>query len=354
MKALILAGGTGTRLRPLTHSLPKQLIPIANKPIILYAIEHIKQAGISDIGIILSPETGEQIIRVLNENCTNVSLTYITQEKPLGLAHAVKTAKNYLGDSSFIMYLGDNMIGGGVTKIIEEFNSSKSDAAILLKEIEDPRKFGVAELDQFGNIKFLIEKPKCPSSNLALVGIYLFTSSIHDAISKISPSERGELEITDAIQQLLQSNRKIKTTILEEWWIDTGKKDDLLKANKIILNQQSNSCINGEIDSLSKVIGPVTIEKDTSIINSIIKGPVVIGANSKVTNSTIYPYTSIGSNCIIENSTLAESVILSKSKISHIAKMRESIIGYRSIVAKSNNSEGYTNLIIGNDTEVLL
>ena len=166
MKALILAGGSGTRLRPLTHSLPKQLIPIANKPIILYAIEHLKQAGINDIGIILSPETGEQIIQVLNEYCTNVSLTYIKQEKPLGLAHAVKTAKNYLGDSSFIMYLGDNMIGGGVSNIIDEFNSSKSDAAILLKEIEDPRKFGVAELDQCGNIKSLIEKPKCPSSNL--------------------------------------------------------------------------------------------------------------------------------------------------------------------------------------------
>tara|TARA_B100000029_G_scaffold515981_1_gene625913 strand:+ start:945 stop:2078 length:1134 start_codon:yes stop_codon:yes gene_type:complete len=354
MKALILAGGSGTRLRPLTHSLPKQLIPIANKPIILYAIEHLKQAGINDIGIILSPETGNQIIRVLNENCTNVSLTYVYQEKPLGLAHAVKTAENYLGDSSFIMYLGDNMIGGGVTNMIEEFNSSKSDAAILLKEIEDPRKFGVAELDQCGNIKSLIEKPKCPSSNLALVGVYVFNKTIHKAIENIHPSNRGELEITDAIQELVDSNYKINTNILRDWWIDTGKKDDLLKANTIILNQQSNSCINGEIDSLSKVIGAVSIEKDTSIINSTIKGPVVIGANSKIINSIIYPYTSIGANCIIENSTLAESVILSKSKISHIAKLRESIIGHRSIVAKSNNSEGHTNLIIGDDTEVLL
>lgn len=354
MKALILAGGSGTRLRPLTHSLPKQLIPIANKPIILYAIEHLKQAGINDIGIILSPETGEQIIQVLNEYCTNVSLTYIKQEKPLGLAHAVKTAKNYLGDSSFIMYLGDNMIGGGVTNIIDEFNSSKSDAAILLKEIEDPRKFGVAELDQFGNIKSLIEKPKCPSSNLALVGVYVFNKTIHKAIENIYPSDRGELEITDAIQELVDSNCKIKTDILKNWWIDTGKKDDLLQANEIVLKETTAKIINGKIDANSRISGAVIVDKGSSIINSIISGPVVIGPNTTISNSIIGAYCSIGSNCTIKDSTLEKSVILSNVTVKYKNKIENSILGHRSSVIQSYKKSSSTSMIIGDDTEVLL
>ena len=315
MKALILAGGSGTRLRPLTYSLPKQLIPIANKPIILYAIQHIVEAGLNDIGIVISPETGHQIISAIDEHCKDISITYIKQEQPLGLAHAVKIAKPYLKDSPFIMYLGDNMIGGGVKNILDEFESSNSEASILLKKIKDPRKFGVAELDEYGNIKSLIEKPSHPSSDLALVGIYLFNPSIHQAIEQISPSERGELEITDAIQKLVDCSYKITTKILEDWWIDTGKKDDLLQANQIVLNENTRYNNKGNIDTLSYIYGPVEIEEGSSIINSRIYGPVVIGANTKIINSIIDSHCSIGPNSLIKNSYLKHSVILSEVKI---------------------------------------
>lgn len=353
MKALILSGGKGTRLRPLTYTTAKQLVPIANTPILGYVLRHIKDAGIKDIGIIISPETGNEVKQYVKDGkAWGVNVTYILQAEPAGLAHAVKTAKNFLRKDDFIMYLGDNLLSHGVKDAVREFKKQPIDAAIFLKEVDNPKQFGVAKLDSKGNIVKLIEKPKNPPSNLALVGVYIFTPMIHDAIDKIKPSFRGELEITDAIQMLISMGGRVKSEILKGWWLDTGKKDDILQANTIVLDEYIKRQINGMVDSKSQILGRVTVEKGASVMNSIIRGPVVIGKNSEIKNSFIGPFTSIGSEVTVTDSSIEHSVILSNAFLSGVERLEDSLIGKNTKIIRNAVRHRALRLMIGDDSTV--
>jgi glucose-1-phosphate thymidylyltransferase len=353
MKALILSGGKGTRLRPLTYTTAKQLVPVANKPILGYVIDHISSAGIRDIGVIISPETGDEVKRYIgNGRRWGVRVTYITQAEPAGLAHAVSTARDYLGESNFIMYLGDNLLSQGVKDAVRKFKKESPEALIFLKEVEDPRRFGVAKLDRKGRIVKLMEKPSRPPSNLALVGVYIFSKRIHDAIARIKPSFRGELEITDAIQELINMGYTVKSEILNGWWLDTGKKDDLLQANTIVLDEYIKRDVKGKIDSTSEIIGRVSIGKDAVIENSKIRGPVIIGEGSRIVNSFIGPYTSIGNKVMVIDSVVEHSVILDNAHLSGIERLEDSLIGKNTRVLRNSSMHKALRLMVGDDSTV--
>lgn len=350
MKALILSGGKGTRLRPLTYSGAKQLVPVANRPILFYCIDNIVHAGIRDIGIIISPETGEEIREAVGDGKQwNAKITYILQDSPAGLAHAVKTASNFLKKSPFIMYLGDNLIGTDIRKFVRDFTKKKSDALILLKEVENPKQFGVAEISSGGRIIRLVEKPDDPPSKLALVGVYLFSPKIHQAIARIRPSKRGELEITDAIQELILMGRHVSSFILKTWWLDTGKKDDLLTANAIVLDEWCKKALKGTVDKASKILGRVTLAENSLVKGSTVRGPVVIGENTVIENSFIGPHTSIGDNVRIINSSVEHSVIMNGSELLDIERIEESLIGRRVKVFRNSRHKALR-LLIGDDS----
>ena len=355
LKGLVLSGGRGTRLRPLTHTAAKQLVPVGNRPILFHVLDNLKKADVDNVGIIVSPETGEAVRQAVGDGQSwNMRIQYILQREPLGLAHAVKCAEDYLGNDSFVMYLGDNLIGSGIRDYRTRFESSKAEASILLKAVDNPSSFGIAEVDERHRVVRLVEKPKEPKSNLALVGIYFFTPAIHRAIAQISPSWRGELEITDAIQGLLDSGAEVQSERVEAWWLDTGKKDDLLTANTVVLDEWVTRQIEGEVDPRSQVTGRVRLGKGSCIVSSTIRGPVVIGEDVRIENSFIGPFTSIGNACQITSSVLEHCVLLEHARIEHVDRLEDSLIGKNSSVLKDHSSRQAYRLMIGDDSEVLL
>ncbi len=356
MKALILSGGKGTRLRPLTYTGAKQLVPVANKPILWYGIEGIVAAGVTEIGIVISPETGEEVqAKTGNGDRFGANITYILQEQPAGLAHAVKVAQPFLGDAPFIMYLGDNLIQGGLAEFLDRFKAQTLDALILLRAVANPSAFGVAQLDEQGRVLQLVEKPKVPSSNLALVGIYFFSSAIHHAIAEIQPSLRGELEITDAIQFLIDQQKRVEASELEGWWLDTGKKDDLLAANQIILDSCLTSAVVGRVDAQSQIIGRVEIGAGSQIVNCTIRGPVAIGNDCYIENCFIGPYSSVADQVTLIDVDLEHSVILQGAKINGVHhRIVDSVIGQRAHLTVAPQRPKALRFLIGDDCQIEL
>lgn len=349
MKGLLLAGGHGTRLRPLTYTGNKHMLPIANKPMLLYGLEHLKNAGIKEIGIILGP-IKEGVIETLGDGSSfGVHITYIDQPDPLGLAHAVLISRNFIGNDSFVMYLGDNLLRQGVTDFVNKFETRKLDCVVGVCRVDDPSRFGIAELDDQGRILKLVEKPKEPKSNLALIGVYVFGSSIFDAVRKIKPSWRNELEITDAIQMLLYEDKKVEVEHVSGWWKDTGKPEDLLEANQLILSDIHTS-IQGTLSDQTKITGNLQMGPGSKTVGEVnIRGPVSIGSNC-VVGSHVYigPYTAIGDNCAIEDTEIENSIIMRECQIQSGERIVDSLIGNSSVIqdGRSNLPRGHK-LILG-------
>jgi glucose-1-phosphate thymidylyltransferase len=357
MKALILSGGKGTRLRPLTYTGAKQLVPVANKPILWYGIEGIVAAGITEIGIIISPETGEEVkAKTGNGDRFGAQITYILQEKPAGLAHAVKVAQPFLGDSPFVMYLGDNLIQGDLRAFADRFKQEALDALIMLRPVANPTAFGVAEVDEQGRVLRLVEKPKDPPSNLALVGIYFFSNTIHESIANIHPSQRGELEITDAIQHLIDQQKRVEALQLEGWWLDTGKKDDLLEANRVILDTCClTSAVLGDVDEQSQISGRVCVGQGSRLMNCRVRGPVVIGEDCYLENCFIGPYSSIADRVTLIDADLDHSVILQGAKVIGIhQRIVDSVIGQRVHLGVAPHRPKALRFMIGDDCQIEL
>ncbi len=354
MRALVLCGGKGTRLRPLTHTLPKQLIPIANRPIVYYVMDRIRDVGIRDVGVIVAPETRDQIQEALAQNPWGFSLTFLLQEQPLGLAHTLIVAREFIGSDPFILCLGDNLIGTSLQTVVELFHRETADAVVLLKDVKDPRQFGVAVLDGAGKLVRLVEKPKEPPSNLVLVGVYAFSATVHEAVQEIRPSWRGELEITDAIQWLLEKGKRVLSERLQTWWLDCGKKDDLLEANRVVLAEWIRREIHGSIDERSKVIGRVMVEGGARIENSEVRGPAVIGKGTIVQDAFVGPSTSIGRECVVRRSALEHCVILDSVLVEGVERLEDSVLGRNAIVRGSIGNHRTLRLVIGDDAEVTM
>ncbi len=356
MKGLVLAGGSGTRLRPLTYTGAKQLVPVANRPILFYVLDNLVDAAITEIAMIISPETGSEVRDAVGDGSRwGARVHYVVQSRPAGLAHAVKTAQAYLGDSDFCMFLGDNLIGTKIRDAVAAFAASPSIAAsVMLKEVTNPSQFGVAEVDASGNVTRLVEKPKEPRSNLALVGIYLFRAAIFEAIERIRPSARGELEITDALSMLIELGHTVRFNRVQSWWLDTGKKDDLLLANDTVLDDWLVHDNQGTVDKESRLSGRVRIAAGSQIVRSTLRGPIIVGARSRIVDAHIGPFTSIGDDVVIERASVDHSIILNGGRIREIGRLEDSIIGRRVVVQPGETRQGALNLLVGDDCHVEL
>lgn len=351
MKALVLSGGAGTRLRPITHTSAKQLVPVANKPVLFYGLESLAEAGITEVGMIVGDSAAEIEEAVGDGSKFGLDVTYIPQERPLGLAHAVLIARDFLGDDDFVMYLGDNFVVGGIRDLVDAFRAGRPDAQILLTHVPDPRSFGVAELDADGQVIGLEEKPEHPRSDLALVGVYLFTPAIHEAVRAIGPSRRGELEITHALQHLIDTRADVRSTVIEGYWKDTGNVGDMLEVNRTVLEGVRRR-IDGEVDDASETVGRVVIEEGARITNSRIVGPAVIGAGTVVSDSYVGPFTSIAENCRITDSELEFSIVLRDSSITGVGRIESSLIGRHVEVTPASGIPSAHRLVLGDHSKV--
>ncbi len=351
MKALILAGGAGTRLRPITHTRVKQLVPIANKPVLFYGLEAIKEAGIDDIGIVIG-EGGEEIKAEVGDGSKwGVKVSYIHQEEPLGLAHAVLVSEEYLGGEPFVMYLGDNLIKDGITSLVDEFRREKPNSQILLASVKEPERFGVAELED-GKVVRLVEKPKVPASDLALVGVYMFDNNVMEAAKNIKPSWRDELEITDAIQYMIDKGLNVVPHIIDGWWKDTGRLEDMLEANRLMLDDLDRS-IEGHVDSESQVLGRVVVKKGAEITNSTVRGPAISGEGTKAIDSYIGPYTALYFDVTISHSEVEHSIILERSSIMDIpGRIEDSLLGQNVEVTCSPLKPKAYRFMLGDNSKV--
>jgi glucose-1-phosphate thymidylyltransferase len=351
MKALVLSGGSGTRLRPITHTSAKQLVPVANKPVLFYGLEAIAAAGVTDVGIIVG-DTAPAIEAAVGDGSRfGIKATYIRQDAPLGLAHTVLIAREFLGDDDFVMYLGDNFIVGGINGLVEEFTAARPDAQIMLQQVSDPRSFGVAELDEAGRVKNLVEKPKQPKSDLALVGVYLFTPVIHEAVASLKPSWRGELEITEAIQWLLDNGRTVNSSTITGYWKDTGNVTDMLEVNRLVL-ESLEPRIDGTVDDASEIIGRVVVEDGATVTGSRIVGPAIIGAGSTINASYIGPFTAIDDGCSVDDSEIEYSIVLSDASIRGVRRIEASLIGHHAEVTPAPRVPRAHRLVLGDHSKV--
>ena len=326
MKALVLAGGAGTRLRPITYTSAKQLLPVANKPVLFYGLEAIADVGVTDVGLVVGDTAAAIKAAVGDGSRFGLKATYIPQDAPLGLAHAVHVARDFLGDDDFIMYLGDNFIVGGIGALVDGFRSARPAAQIMLTRVSDPSEFGVAELDDGGRVVGLEEKPKKPKSDLALVGVYMFSKAVHDAIARLTPSWRGELEITEAIQGLIDSGQRVDSSLITGYWKDTGNVADMLEVNRMVL-ESIMPATGGNVDAGSELIGRVAVEEGATVTGSRIVGPAIIGRGSRVADSYVGPFTSVGPDCVIEDSEIEYSIILAGASICGVRRIEASLIG---------------------------
>ncbi len=352
LKGLILSGGKGTRLRPITHTSAKQLVPVANRPVLFYGIQAMADAGIEEIGIIIAPETGDEIRAAAGDGERfGVRITYILQDEPAGLAHAVLTAEPFLRDSPFVMYLGDNLLQGGIGDLVHAFNEQRPDALILLTPVPDPENYGVAELRD-GAVVRLVEKPPAPRTDLALVGVYMFTAAIHGAARAIKPSARGELEITDAIQRLVDDGLRVDPHVVRGWWKDTGRLEDMLAANRLVLDTIDTRIEGDLVDS--QVDGRVIVERGARLERSTVRGPAIIGAGARLIDAYVGPYTAIGEECVVSNAEVEHSILLTGSEVRDLGdgRMESSLLGRNVRIGRDGRQPRAYRFLVGDNSEI--
>ncbi|MCL8207031.1 MAG: glucose-1-phosphate thymidylyltransferase [Actinomycetia bacterium] len=351
MKGLILAGGTGSRLRPLTYTGAKQLLPVANRPILHYALEAVVAAGITDVGMVVGDTAAEIEAACGDGRAFGCRITYIRQPAPLGLAHAVQTARPFLGDAPFLMYLGDNLLKGGVTELVQAFRAADWDAAILLTPVPHPEQFGVAVVEG-GRVVRLVEKPRVPPSNLALVGVYLFRPSVHAAIATLTPSWRGELEITDALQRLIDAGRTVHAETVTGWWKDTGRPEDVLEANRLVLEDLVPR-VAGTVDAASRLDGRVVVEAGARIVRSTVRGPAIIGPDALVEDSFVGPFTSLGPRVVVRETEIEHSVVMADTVLEAVpGRLDGCLLGRGVRVARRRDAPRAFRLVLGDQSHV--
>ena len=350
MRALILSGGEGTRLRPITHTSAKQLIPVANTPILFYGLESIAEAGIREVGIVVGHTAAEVEAACGDGSRWGLSITYIPQDEPLGLAHAVIVGRDFLGDDDFVMYLGDNVLLEGITGFVQEFERHTPNAQIFLAKVREPERFGVAVLEG-DRVVQLVEKPKERISDLALVGVYLFDRTVHEAIDSVEPSWRGELEITDSIQAMIDAGRTVRAEMVTGWWKDTGKLEDLLEANRMMLSRLEPR-IDGEVDGPSRVVGRVVVEQGAKVTRSVIRGPTVIGRGTIVEDSLVGPNASIYEDCAVVSSEIEDSIVMERCRLEDVRGMTQSLLGKDVEVRRGRTGPAAYRLMLGDQSQV--